>query len=333
MKGLCPDGRSFALPALLMVLALSLLAASSANADEPTEKGWLGVKLQRLTPDLLEAMDVTAKAGVLVTDIVEDSPAEKAGLQVGDVILKYDDQTVKSPLRLSTLVRKTAPGTKVKVNIARDGEDKTITVEVGQKAWEEEETYLFSPEFELPGIPSMTLHLGGPALWLGVQTVDLTDQLAKYFNIKDGRGVLISEVMEDTPAEKAKIQAGDVIIKADGERIDDTGELKEVIREHQEGEKIDLVIVHQSKEKQVQVALEESPYSIKKKIVKKLDKLPGTLKCRKWMRPSHHGAEVDIEMDEALDDFEIHFDLEEMKEDLEELEKELERIKEKLEMD
>jgi serine protease Do len=278
-------------------------------------------------------MDLTVEAGVLVTDVLEDGPAEKAGFEVSDVILKYDGETVKSPRRLSKLVRKTAPGTKVKVHISRDGEEKTLTTEIGEKLWQEEEKHLFLPELDLLGIPNLTCHLWGPELWLGVHTVDLTDQLAKYFDIAEGFGVLISKVIEDTPAEKAGLLAGDVIIKADGERVDDTGDLKEVIAEHEEEEELELVIMRQGKEKKLKSTLEESPHHVKKKLVKKLKKLPHKMKCKSWKTHSYEIPEIEIEVEKALEDIDIDADLDELEERLESLEEELEHIKKELEMD
>jgi membrane-associated protease RseP (regulator of RpoE activity) len=330
----------------LMVISGMFLSSSSAGEDEDT--GWLGVRLQRLTSDLREAVDISTEIGALVTDIVEDSPADKADIEVGDVILKYDGQTVSSPGQLSRLVRKTAPGEKVMVEISRDGEKKTITAEIGQRE-EIEDIYTFKIRgdkgkgttcfdplaFELFGSPHFLCHWSGPDLWLGVRTVDLTDQLAKYFGIKEDRGVLISEVLDDSPAEKAKLEAGDVIVKADGERIEDTPDLHEAIAEHEEGDEIELVVVRHGKEKKLKAILEERPDK-EMKLIKKLKKIPQKLKRKKWKIYSHDAPEIEVEVDKALEDLDIDteaFDLEDLDERLEELEEELERIKDKLEMD
>jgi membrane-associated protease RseP (regulator of RpoE activity) len=338
---------------LFILLSLMVLVTtSSALAGEDGKIGWLGLSMQRLTSDLRETMDIQPGTGVLVKEVVEDSPAEKAGIQVGDVILKYDDKTVTSPRRLSKLVRKTAPGEKVKVEISRDGKAKTLTAEIGER----EEihtikiktgegkglTHLDPLCLEMIGLPHISCLTLGSDLWLGIQTVDLTDQLAKHFDIKEGRGVLVSQVLEDTPAEKVQLTAGDVIIKADGERIDDTSDLREAIAEHKEGQEMELVVLRKGKEKKLTVILEERPDQKEMKLCKKLQKIPQKLKRMKVLTP--HGGmsgldadtekllqdmDIDIEVEELLEDF----DLEDLEERMEELEEELERIKEKLQMD
>ena len=327
---------------LMALLAVSAVTVSTASAAEGEEKGWLGVSLQRLTSDLREAMDVSAGTGVLVTDVVEDSPAEAAGIQVGDVILKYDDKTVTSPRRLSRLVRKTAPGTKMKVKIFRDGKEKTLTAEIEKgkekkicslkligESGEEDLLFTLGDDIALFGLPGLSWCCPGPDLWLGVHTVDLSDQLAKYFDIKDGQGVLISEVLEDSPAEKAGLKAGDVIVKADGERIEDTPDLHEAIGEHKEGEEIGLVVIRDGKEKKLKATLEESPHKAKMKVGKKLDKLRRKLTCKKMRAPGLDMPEIRVEVEKELADT----DWEELEARLEELEEELKRVKDKLKMD
>jgi len=336
-------GRFFMLVPLMALMVISTMSVSSSAAGEDEDTGWLGVHLRRLTPDLREAMDIPTETGVLVADVVEDSPAEKADFEVGDIILKYDGQTVSSPRGLSKLVRETAPGKKVTVEISRDGEQMTLTAEIGAREGieklykikisgdEGEERLLFHCPggMEWFGLPHRFSTWLGSDIWLGVHTVDLTDQLAKYFDIKDGRGVLISEVVEDSPAEKAKLQAGDVIVKADGERIEDTPDLREAIDEHEEGQEMEVVVVRKGKEKTVKLTLEKSPHRIETKFVKKLKRLPRKLKEMKFMGPHHDVPEIDLEVEKILEDY----DMEDLESRLEELEEELERIKDKLEMD
>ena len=336
-------GRFFMLVPLMALMVISTMSVSSSAAGEDEDTGWLGVHLRRLTPDLREAMDIPTETGVLVADVVEDSPAEKADFEVGDIILKYDGQKVSSPRGLSKLVRETTPGKKVKVEISRDGQQMTLTAEIGEREESEraykikisgdegKENLLFHcpGSMEWFGLPHPLSTWLGSDIWLGVHTIDLTDQLAKYFDITDGRGVLISDVIEDSPAEKAKLKAGDVIVKADGERIEDTPDLREIIDEHEEGQEMEVVVVRKGKEKTVKLTLEKSPHRIKTKFVKKLKKLPRKLNEMKFMVPHHDVPAIDLEVEKILEDY----DMEDLESRLEELEEELERIKDKLEMD
>lgn len=342
MKAAFLRARLMLLLPLMFLLVTSALPVRTGTAEAGEEKGWLGVSLQRLTSELREAADISSDVGVLVTDVVEDSPAEKAGLEVGDVILKYDGKEVTSPRRLSKLVRKTAPDTKVKVDIARDGKKKTLTAKIGELDPEEaytikmfgdtgeKELFLdFDDDLSLLGLPHIRRSWLCSDLWLGVHTVELTEQLAEYFDIKDGRGVLISEVVAESPAEKAGLKAGDIIIKANGERIEDTPDLHEVIGDHEEEEEIELVVLRKGKEKKLKATLEERPNYKKSKLCQKLRKLPRKLKRMKIFAPSHDLQDIDVEVEKVLEDF----DMEDLETRLEELEEELKQIKEKLEMD
>ena len=323
---------------VLILLATSLLVVSTVATCETEKNGWLGVSLQELTADLREAMDITSGTGVLITNVVEESPAQEAGIAVGDVILKYNDTAITSPHHLSRLVRKTAPGSKVTVEISRQGKEKSLTVKIGDLE-REMETYSWHGEIDLDEIPHLIGHWLGPDLWLGVHTVDLSDQLAQYFHIKDGRGVLIKEVIEDSPAEKAGLKAGDVIIKADGERIEDTPALHQIIGGHEEGEDMGLVVVRGGKEKKLTATLEEPPFHGADKLAKKLKKLPGKLErmmmkapCHERMKvkvPLHELKDIRVEVIKELDEL----DIQELEDRLDKLEEELDLIKEKIETD
>jgi len=338
MKAAFRRGAFSILPPLMALVAASALTFYSGTAVAGEDEGWLGVSLQRLTPELREATDISSDVGVLVTDVVEQSPAEKAGFEVGDIILKYDGKEVTSPRRLSKLVRKTAPDTQVKVDISRDGKKKTLTAKVGEFDHEKactikilgdtgkKKLFLdFDDDLSLLGLPHLCSWLGSD-LWLGVHTVDLTDQLAKYFEVKDGRGILISEVVLESPAEKAGLKAGDILIKANGERIEDTPDLHDVIGDHEEGDEIELVVLRKGKEMKLKATLEERPDH--KKLRQELKEFPRKLKRMKIMAPSHDLQDIDVEVEKYLEDF----DLEDLETRLEELEEELSRIKDKLEM-
>ncbi len=323
---------------VLILLATSLLVVSTLTARETEKNGWLGVSLQELTADLCEAMDITSGTGVLITNVVEESPAQEAGIAVGDVILKYNDTAITSPGRLSRLVRKTAPGSKVTVEISRQGKEKSLYVKIGDLE-RKMEIYSLPGEIDLDEIPHLIGHWLGPDLWLGVHTVDLSDQLAQYFHIKDGRGVLVKEVIEDSPAEKAGLKAGDVIIKSDGERIEDTPDLHQVIGGHEQGEDMELVVIRGGKEKKLTATLEEPPFRDADKLAKKLKKLPKKLErmimkapCHERMKvkaPLHELKDIHVEVIKEFDEL----DIQELEDRLDKLEEELNLIKEKIETD
>ena len=325
-----------ALP-LMAALLLTMWWPDGAGAEKESQ-AWLGVSLQQLTPSLREAMDISTDTGVLITEVVEDSPAEEAGLMMGDIIMEYDGQTVSSPRRLTRLVRSAEPETEVAIKVLRKSKEKTVRVKMGELEREkhfkmricgdDDEDELFMEierEDLLLGMPPFRELWLTRDLWLGIKPVGLTEQLAGYFRVKDGRGVLIGEVFEDSPAEKAGLLAGDVIVSLDGERIEDTMELREEIGEHEEGEEVSVAVVRDGKEKSFQAVLEESDWS---------KQLAATRKLEKWPHKMHrlHVGDVDEDLIDIYLEQELDEEaLEKLEEKLEKLEEKLEKLQEKLE--
>ena len=239
----------------MMVLLIGLVASCIA-AKEPPEKlsgGWLGVYLQDISPDMKDAMDLKSTEGVLVTDVVGDSPAEKAGIESKDVIVGFagkDEkgtfEKVKDSSQLKKMVRTTSPGEVVKLKISREGKEKVITVTLDQSP---EGDFFTEQALNLP--PGTAKALGPNAHYfsyfsgsrIGVKVQDLSEQLGDYFGVTDGEGALITEVEEDMPAQKAGLKAGDVVVEVDGEKIEDTQELTSAISEKHEGDKVNIKVM------------------------------------------------------------------------------------------
>jgi predicted metalloprotease with PDZ domain len=327
--------RSAALP-LTAALLLMLSWPGGAGAEE-NDHGWLGISLQQLTPSLREAMDISSDAGVLITEVVEDSPAEKAGLKMGDVILEFDGQTVSSPRRLTRLVRGTEPETEVTLQVLRKGQEKKVRVTLGKMnpgkqfkmricGDDDEDNPMMDLDENalLLGLPPFQGMWNSSGLWLGIKPVGLTDQLAGFLHVKDGSGVLIAEVLEDSPAEKAGLLAGDVIVALDGERIEDTMELREEIGDHQEGDEVSVAVIRDGKEKSLQATLEESPRGDRLATTKELEKWPHGLRTFRLGRPDEDL--VDLYLEKELDKGE----LDDLEERLEQLEKKVETLQENL---
>ena len=126
---------SLTLLTLIMVLFFLLTLSWAKKSSWDNEQGYLGVYLQELTSDLKESLDLDESVkGVLISGVVEDSPAEEAGLEDGDVIISFDGKKVYSAKKLTGLVRKTEPGSRVKIKLIRDGDDKRLTVTLGEKS-------------------------------------------------------------------------------------------------------------------------------------------------------------------------------------------------------
>ncbi|MFQ5715664.1 MAG: Do family serine endopeptidase, partial [Nitrospinales bacterium] len=140
-------------------------------------RGWLGVMIQKITPDLAKSFGLKESEGALVGDVIPDSPASDAGVKVGDVIVKYDNKNIKTMEELPRVVAGTRPGETVKIDVIRDGKRKTIPITIALLKDQDEEEKLAS--------------LGDQ---MGLQVQNITPELAQSLNLEDTVGVLVSNV-------------------------------------------------------------------------------------------------------------------------------------------
>jgi len=159
-------------------------------------RGWLGVQIQPLTPELAREFGVKDVRGVLVSDVVPDSPAAKAGIQRGDIITEFDSKRLEGPPDLQRAVGLLAPGQSSKVRVWREQGDKTVEVKVTEAPDEREAR-------ERPG--------GRPRSLLGLEVRPITPDLAQRFSLKSTEGVVVARVEEGSAAAEAGIQRGDVV--------------------------------------------------------------------------------------------------------------------------
>ena len=160
-------------------------------------RGWLGVSIQKLTPELAESMGTDGAQGALVASVTPDSPAAKAGVQPGDVIRRWDGKAVDEPGTLSMLVAGTPIGKTVPVELNRDGKSKDVEVTVAKLADDE------SASDDGPA------HRGK---W-GLSLRDLTPDERRERDLAAGTGVLVGGVAPDSPAAEAGVKAGDVVLQ------------------------------------------------------------------------------------------------------------------------
>jgi serine protease Do len=159
-------------------------------------RGWLGVQIQPLTPELAREFGVKDARGVLVSDVVPDSPAAKAGIQRGDVLTEFDSKRLEGPADLQRAVGLFAPGQSAKLKVWRDQGEKTMEVKVSA-APDEREAH------ERP--------TGRPRALLGLEVRPITPDLAQRFSLKSTEGVFVARVEEGSTAAEAGIQRGDVV--------------------------------------------------------------------------------------------------------------------------
>jgi serine protease Do len=164
-------------------------------------RGWLGVSIQPLTPELAKSFGLTATQGALVASVTDDSPAARSGLRPGDVIVRYDGKPVDSPRALPLLVANTEVGRAVDLGVIRDGALQVLRVAVGTAPDTREAR-------ATPGAPPAE---GRTTERLGLELQELTPEIARRLGVKDERGVVVTEVRPDSPAAQAGLAAGDVI--------------------------------------------------------------------------------------------------------------------------
>ena len=176
-----------------------------------TRRGWLGVKIQTVTEDIAETLGVPENTGALVSAVTSGSPAEKGGLQSGDVILKFDGKDVTTMRGLPKIVAQTPIGRSVDVDVLRKGEKKTVQVAIGRL---EEEDNSDDDNKKKSEQPSKEAPVSGTSI-IGLKLSALTDEARTKYNIdRKLNGVIVEEVDPQSPAAQKGVKAGDVIVEA-----------------------------------------------------------------------------------------------------------------------
>ena len=190
-------------------------------------RGWLGVYIQKVTETIAESLGLKTARGALVADVTQDSPAQKAGIKVGDVIVKYDGKDVPDSNQLPLMVAQTPIGHEVPVEVIRDGKSKTLTVKIGEMKEEGQEGAAAEPE---------TLHYG-------MQLQNITPDIAHSLGLDpDVKGVVIAGIEPGSSADDAGLQRGDLILQVNGREVASVSALQKALREAG-GKKPVLVLV------------------------------------------------------------------------------------------
>jgi serine protease Do len=203
-------GIGFAIP---VDLAKSVMEQLKAHGH--VIRGWLGVEVQAMTPDLAKSFGLETPSGALVAGVQNDTPAAKAGLKRGDVIVSFDGNVVHDEHELPEMVAQTAIGRTVPLEIVRDGKHLTLHVKVGELHERE--------------VASAQNSAHPAAKWgLAVQT--LTPQIAQQLGIQRDQGVVISGVLPDSAAADAGLQTGDVILRLNHEKLTSASQFVQIAK-------------------------------------------------------------------------------------------------------
>jgi S1-C subfamily serine protease len=247
--------------ALAIPVDIVEMVSSEIKTTGKVRRGWLGI-----------GMFVNEDNQIEIGEVENDSPADKAGLEEGDVIQEIEGQEVKSREMLAKEIRKRSPGDEVSLQVERDGEEKDVDVELGEYSerdiWQEFE-YKFPELFqvkpgEMPQVfrrsteaPGIFTYVYGDRKYIGVELQALTPELAEFFGVEDGSGLLIAKVSKDSPAAKAGLKVGDVIVRADEQSMPSPDKLLRLIQSKDKGDKIKLEIIRNKKTTKVEVEVGE----------------------------------------------------------------------------
>lgn len=256
-------------PAGSMAQAIPVEVVKSVVSDlkekGKVQRGWLGVRI-----------DENEEGKVEIMLVEKESPAELAKLKTGDIVLEFEGKAVASKEMLGDEIRKRKPGDNVTLKVERDGKTMEIKAKLGEypeeEVWREMESkfpQLFMPRPQKapqPLMPPMPRTPVEPRLYrwgmekrryIGVYHQDINRELSQHFGVEEGTGVLITKIREGSPAEKAGLRVGDVIIKADGVRVEAGEDLSKLVQDKKKGDKVKIELLRDKKKMSVEVEVEE----------------------------------------------------------------------------
>ncbi len=218
------QGIGFAIP-----INLAKAIVSQLEEKGSVTRAWLGVLIQQITPEIQESLELKAREGALVGDVVKGGPAEKAGIQRGDVIVRFNGQKVVSQHELPTMVAYLPVGTKVKVVVLRDGKEKTFEVALEEMT---DEKIASGPAEESKEMKEE----------LGFTAQELTSELAEQLNLDSADGVLVASVEPGSPAADSGLRRGDVILEVDRKVIMGLNVLSQVLEKAKDKDPVAFLV-------------------------------------------------------------------------------------------
>jgi len=193
-------------------------------------RGWLGVVIQTVTPEIKEKFGLKTAEGALVGEVNTDSPADKGGLKRGDVIITFDGKKVETMNSLPPMVAETPIGKDAEIVVIREGKEKTLRVKIAELPEEPRVAATTMPEIEES---------------LGLSVQELTPELAESLGLEGEKGVVVSSVRGGSPASEAGLQRGDLIQEIERESIEGMDDYTRIMRESASKDQILMVVRHE----------------------------------------------------------------------------------------
>ena len=194
-------------------------------------RGWLGVGIQDLTPELAEYYGLDQRKGVLVTQVFEGDPADKAGVKQNDIIISINDQPVATGRELSAIIANTPVGEKTKITLFREGRQRTLTATVAKREDQEVTAAVQQKESDA----------------LGLQVSDISPERAQQFGLdKDETGVLVVEVESGGRADQSGVRAGDIIKGINRQKVENLKAYQALMKKADKQEELLMLILRRN---------------------------------------------------------------------------------------
>jgi serine protease Do len=197
------------------------------NSKGRVTRGWLGVSIQPLTQELARSFNAKDTKGVLISDVIPDSPAAKAGLKSGDILLEFDGKKVEAPADLQRTVGLAQPGQDAKMKVWRDQGEKTVDIKIGEAPDEKE-----AQQRPARATPSS----------LGLEVRPVTPDLARQLNLKSTEGVIVARVEEGSAAGEAGVQRGDVIREINRQKVRSMADYERLTKDVKDGDRLTVLL-------------------------------------------------------------------------------------------
>jgi serine protease Do len=189
-------------------------------------RGWLGVSIQPLTPELAKSFGAKENRGVLVSDVMPDSPAARAGLVAGDILLEFDGRKLEGPADLQRAVGLTTPGTAARARVWRDHVERTLDLKIG----------------DAPDERELAARVSRARSLLGLDVRPITPEIARQLNLRATDGVVVANVEDGSSAADAGVQRGDVIREVNRQRVGGLPDFERLTRHLKEGDRLTVLL-------------------------------------------------------------------------------------------
>jgi serine protease Do len=206
------QGIGFAIP-----INMAKRVSDELRAQGKVVRGYLGMLPQEITADIAEAKELSSTQGVLVGQVSKDTPAQRGGLEVGDVITEFDGRKIEGVKQFRLAVAEKRPGSEVSIMVIREGKRKELTVTLGDRA-------------EYLGLAQADSEATGKPAWLGIEVEDVHGDFARRVGLKEEKGVVVTNIEVGSPADDKGILQGDVIIRIGNEEVQDIDDYRRIAR-------------------------------------------------------------------------------------------------------